>query len=134
MQKVIKSIGTVKTSTDNNIYKLSVEVDPQISEYYLWFLRKEYNIQRQRYAPHITVIREKSFVDFKNYNNKEIEFEYSGEIFVDNLYAWLNVKCDYLYELRKDLGLKDYDWYTKPPDGNDGFHITIGNFKHLVKK
>lgn len=130
---MFKSTGTIKASVENNLYKLWVEVDPNIVNYYLWLLPKYFNIQKQRYAPHISVIREEKFVNFNKYNNLQIDFEYDPYIYTELIYAWINVYSNFLNSLRKDLGLPESSWYTKPPDGNDGFHITIGNFKHFVR-
>lgn len=129
-----KSTGIIKTSAQDSLYKLWVEVDVDLVKYYFSLLPKYYNANRQRYAPHISVIRENKFVDFSRFNNLEIEFEYDPFLYIEEIYVWINVYSDFLGSLRELVGLPKSDWYTKPPDGNDGFHITIGNFKHLVRK
>lgn len=118
----------------DNPCKVVAEVDPEIVEYYRWLVPKWINLQRQKYAPHISVVRKEQpqMNRWREYEGKEVEFQYSGEVQFGKVYAWLNVYSKVLEQLRLTLGLSASSEITRPPEGYDwSFHITIGNFKHL---
>lgn len=111
--------------------KLIVEVDPEISDYYRSLLPLCMRVKRQRYAPHISVLREE-YVESEKWilhQDREINFEYSGFIYYNETYVWLGVSSIQLEELRKELGLTPHNLITRSPDGAQKFHITIGNMK-----
>jgi len=56
-------------------------------------------------------------------------FFYSPNIQTDNVYFWLNVYSPLLTYIRKDLGLPETSELSRPPSGEECFHITIGNLK-----
>ena len=53
------------------------------------------------------------------YNGYEVEFEYENIIKDNGEFYWLDVRCDFLYQIRMELGLNKNPEYP--------FHLTIGN-------
>lgn len=126
------SVG--KLIYSENPYKLIVEIDPEISNYYRSLVPKYIHLNRQKYAPHISVVRKETPRDLSSWNkyaNQEIEFEYEGVIYNDEAYYWLNVRSWDLEMIRRELGLNLISEITKSPDGRHRFHTTIGNIKRL---
>lgn len=124
MKKVIdnfSSIGKLEYSPN----KLIVLVDPEITNYYRSLVPKYWNLKRSKYLPHITVIREEKCQEISG----DILFTYIPTIYRNDTYAWLNVYCEELCNIRKSMGLEPYSELSKPPDGTECFHSTIGNFK-----
>ena len=79
------------------------------------------------------VIRKENIVNtnlWERYENKTIEFVYENLVYNDEVYWWLRVTCPELCSIRMELGLEPHSVYSRPPDGVDFFHITIGNTKH----
>lgn len=114
--------------------KMIVTVDQQVSDYYLSQIPKYLNVHRQRFPAHISAVRNerpKHFEVWEKYQNHLFEFEYSGIVYNDDVYYWLDVTCPKLEEIRCELGLNSTSQWTKSPDGRHRFHITIGNTKHL---
>jgi hypothetical protein len=68
---------------------------------------------------------------WSKYNNQNIDVQYSPYIFNDDTYFWLCVFCPLLENIRIELGLKKTSLWTRSPDGQHDFHMTIGNVKHL---
>lgn len=112
--------------------KLIVEVDPEIVEYYRHWLQVTLN--RQMYAPHISVVRkeEPPHMGFwGKYEGELVEFEYSHIVQSGSVYYWLNCYSQRLIDIRLELGLPAATSLTRPPDGEWCFHCTIGNTKGL---
>lgn len=112
--------------------KLIVEVDPEIGRYYRWFLPKSWRMHRPLYAPHISVIRGEAiqYPEFwGKYNNVEIAYEYDTIIHCNEVYAWLEVRSEFLKNIRLELGLPPTSNVTKSPDQQHEFHITLANNK-----
>lgn len=91
-------------------------------------------VQTPRWAPHITVVRmgrdTPQYIEHWNkYEGKSIIFEYDPYIYIDKSYYWLNVWGEELEGIRKELGLVPRNKWTRPPDGMECFHTTIGNKK-----
>ena len=127
---MLKAVGKLKYC-DN--FKLIVEVDNDISNFYLSLIPK-YTVKpnKQRYDAHITVSRKETPTKLKNwakYEDKEIAFTYSPDIQTDGIYYWLNVYSEELEDIRLELGLHRRSRLSKPPNGEKSFHITIGNTK-----
>ena len=110
----------------NEKWWLVLECDPEIGRFY----RNRYNIfrykidslQRPSWKEHITVVRNeeplnKSF--WEKYSGQEVDFSYNPIVENDSKYFWLNVECDFLFEVRSELGLSKNPEYP--------FHLTIGN-------
>lgn len=123
--------GTLDYSNDP--YRLVVWVDPEIGNYYRSLVPKYINLQKQRYPSHISVVRKISDIPNLNkwgkYQGKEVKFKYSPEIHNNDDYFWLEARCEFLEEIRLELGLTNINWITCSPDGRHRFHITIGNLK-----
>jgi hypothetical protein len=129
---VFKSTGTIQYF--DNPYKLIVEVDNEIGNYYRSFIPKFYQVRKPMYDSHISVVRNEAPVNldaWNKYQDLKIEFKYDPFIYNDELYFWLNAYSDYLEDVRAELGLPVSSKFSRPPDGQRVFHITIGNIKHL---
>lgn len=113
--------------------KLIVEVDRELAKYYFALVPKSINLQPQRYAPHISVVRKETPPNkqyWDKYEGEIIEFLYEPYVYNDEVYYWLNTFCNRLERIRLELGLPISSQYTRPPSGFDKcFHITIGNTK-----
>lgn len=114
--------------------KIYVEVDPEIVALVRALLpsRMRTEFKLQRYAPHITVIRNEGFSARSDLDSKSIPFLYDPEPVVGETYSWLRVFAVDLLHIRQDLGLAPSSEWSRPPDGEECFHITIGNRKWLV--
>ena len=126
------STGTIRY---NDVFRLTVEVDQQLSDYYLSLIPKYYRISRPRYSAHITVVRSEKETPPKirywgDYEGERVEFLYDPFIYEGNGYYWLNVWCKRLETIRDELGLPIISKWTLPPSGfTRCFHCTIGNYK-----
>jgi len=124
-----KSVGILRYSAD---YKLVVEVDQGLSDYYRSLIPKWHVVRPQKYAAHITVVRKEMPTNlefWEKYEGDEVEFCYNPEVQVGKVYYWLNVFSCRLQEIREELGLPRHSELTRPPDGRYCFHMTIGNCK-----
>jgi hypothetical protein len=128
-----KSVGVLRYS-NNDSYRLVLEVDQEIADYYRSLLPKWFYVNRQKYHAHVSVVRHEVPVNLDvwgKYEGKEIEFIYTSQVFFGKVYYWLNMFCVELEEIRKELGLSVVSKYTLPPEGFVRcFHITIGNSKN----
>ena len=128
---MIKSVGRLIYS--DNPYKLIVEVDQGISDFYYSLIPKSHRVQKQMYSAHISTIRNEIPINIQfwnKYQNKLVEFEYESFIYNDETYYWLNAYSKELENIRIELGLKETSEFTRSPDGLHKFHITIANTKH----
>jgi len=130
-----RSSGILKYSKERNNYKLILEVDPGIVLFYKSLIPKHIPINKQKYDPHISVVRKeipKNLKFWRLHEEKEIEFEYSNTIYHGEIYWWLNAFSQELENIRIELGLPVSSEFTKPPSEKyiKCFHITIGNTKH----
>lgn len=105
---------------------LVIDCDPEIGRFYRSLYTKfHYDtqfLQRPSWKEHITVVRNEEPEDksaWEKYNGQIVKFSYNPVIENDDKYFWLNVKCDFLFEIRLELGL------NKDPEFP--FHLTIGN-------
>jgi hypothetical protein len=127
-----RSQGSLRYSERDDRFWLVVDVDPEIVEFARSLVPKAIRLNRQRYDPHITVIRNERPVNMAAWRAHEGEvicFDYSPVVFNDELYYWLGASCQRLQEIRVELGLPEFSEFTRPPDMADLFHITIGNRK-----
>lgn len=127
---IFKSSGYLRYSKDP--YKLIVEVDQSISDYYRSFVPKYVKLNKQAYPALLSVIRKEHVPLMKFWNKYEghqVEFEYENIIYNDELYYWLNAWSEKLEEIRYELGMKKTSHITYSHDGRHRFHITIGNLK-----
>jgi len=126
---MFKSVGTLRYFNNS---KLIVEIDPEISNYYQSLIPKYIYYNKQRYAPHISVIRKEIIPNMDlwgKYEGQEVEFEYENLIYMSPNYMWLNIYSEELEAIRLELGLTKTSEITRSPDGRHKFHTTIGNFK-----
>jgi len=124
----IESVGTLHASEEGGVYRLALDVDPGIVELARALVPRYVPLQKQRYAPHISVIREHELLPgFFAHDGREIPFVYDPEVVVGDKYYWLRAESPTLRALRTSFGLPPLVWYNRPPDDQDHWHITIGN-------
>jgi hypothetical protein len=132
--KMFVSSGKLLYSNDGG-YKLIVELEQDIANYYYSLIPKYYRIQKPRYKPHITVVRIGVEVPvnlqyWNKYHENIITFRYGTEINYDNNYYWISVWSTELERIRRELGLSDSSRFLIPPTGfKKNFHCTIANTK-----
>ncbi len=113
-------------------FKLNVEVDPEIVRLARALVPKSIRLNRTRYAPHITVVRNEEVPKPALWGTHEgafVEFEYEPIVYNDETYYWLRVFSSALTKVRLDLGLPESSEWSRAPDGFESFHVTIGNQK-----
>ena len=134
-KKLYESGGYLKYDTANGFYRLTVEIDQQLADYYRSLIPKYIRINRPRWAAHITVVRPEKEVPkimepWGRYAGKRINFLYEPYVYEGRAYFWLNVYSKELEKIRGELGLEVVSRYTLPPEGFvKCFHCTIANEK-----
>lgn len=120
-----------KLCYSENPYKLIVEVEEDLAQYYLSLIPKYLRVNRQKYAPHISVVRNETIdlSQWGKYEDQQVAFRYENVIYNDINYFWLNAESCSLEAIRLELGLNPNSEITKSPDGKHIFHITLGNLK-----
>lgn len=132
-----KSNGIINYSNKSGFYRLTVEIDQELANYYFSLIPKYIWVNRPRYKAHITVVRPEKetpiFLEFwKKYQGEKVEFLYDPNIQCGREYFWLNILCKRLEEIRAELGLSIRSQYTQPPVGfSKYFHCTIANSKNI---
>ena len=131
-----KANGILRYSVVDVGYKLIVEVDQGLADYYRALIPKYKEVNRQRYGAHISVVRKEvppNLEKWGEYEGEEIEFWYDNTIHNGQVYWWLNCFSKRLEEVRTELGLPVSSLYTRPPDSFvKCFHLTLGNVKHNI--
>jgi hypothetical protein len=123
----IRGTGRLSTSCIDGLSRMVVDVDKDIVELARALVPPSVRLQRSRYAPHLSVVREtRRFGCWGKIDGLLIDYRYSPEAVPGEVYWWLRVECPELARIRRDLGLPEMCEYTRPPDGEDVFHITIG--------
>jgi hypothetical protein len=116
-------------------YRLVVEVDQDIADFYRSLIPKSRCVNRQRYGAHISVVRHETPVNLDvwgKYQGEMVEFTYDSEIKWGTVYYWLNCFSKKLEEVRTELGLPVSSQYTRPPGSwVKCFHMTVGNNKDV---
>ncbi len=128
---LIEDIGTLQYSAD----KLIVIVDPEIVKLARGLAPKYLKLNQQRYAPHISVVRHEVpplMEHWGKYEGKQVSFRYSPCAQNGQVYYWLDAYSEELKAIRTELGLTPSSGLTRPPNGRECFHITIGNIKQLI--
>ena len=124
-----RTYGTLKYETDG--YKVYLEVDKELTNYYRSLIPKYYNIVKPSYTPHITLCRT-GFEVPTNLNNWKygeyilFPYRYMPVIREDESFFWLDCFSIHLEHIRRKLGLPvdsrnppRYTGYRRT------FHITI---------
>jgi hypothetical protein len=127
-----ESTGTLRYEPD---YRLSVEVDQGIADFYRSLIPKWFSHNKPRWRAHITVVRSEketpiNLEHWGKYDGQELQFLYSPYIHQGEVYFWLNCFCVKLEDIRIELGLSAVSEYTLPPEGfRKCFHCTLANTK-----
>lgn len=124
--------GVLHYSLDAGVYRLVVDIDPGITDFYRALVPKTVRLNRQKFAPHITVVRETSLPSparWGAHEGERILFEYNPEIQEGHVYYWLEVYSERMGDIRVELGLPRSGPNTRPPDGAECFHTTLDNLK-----
>lgn len=127
-----RSSGPLRYSNTNGLYKVIVEVDPEIAAYSRTLIPPAACLNKPKYAPHITVVRGETppaMSWWGAFEGLSIPFEYSSVVRNDETYYWLPVVAPRLRLVRLMLGLTATHRLTRPPDGLADFHTTVGNTK-----
>lgn len=128
MTQWIESSGVLRASFDEGLTRIALDVDPGIVDVARALVPRYIPLARQRFAPHISVVRESAHVPgWQACDGREVPFLYCPEVVPGEVYYWLRAESPELRKLRASLGLPQMDWYTYPPDLEDCFHITVGN-------
>lgn len=129
------SVGVLRYShTPEYGYRLVMECDQAISDYYRDLMPKYIRPNPQRYGAHVSVVRKETpdVAKWGLHEGRRLAFKYTGHVFFGQVYCWLNVFCKDLEDVRLELGLPVSSEYTRPPEGFvKCFHLTLGNFKDL---
>lgn len=114
--------------------KIYVDIDPSIVQLTRILMPKSYVhlYQPQKYKPHISVVRHQIF-DRSLVVNQLVTFTYDSDPIFGETYAWFKVYSEQLINVRLSLGLSKTSNVSRPPNGEECFHITIGNSKWLKK-
>ena len=129
---MFSSTGTFRYQEN---YRLVVEVDQDLADYYRSLIPKWMPSQRPRWPAHITVVRAEKEIppdlsSWGKYEGVPVKFFYEPRIYCGKIYYWLNIFCKRLEEIRAETGLSVTSQYTLPPEGFDKvFHMTIANKK-----
>lgn len=112
--------------------RIILNIDQGVADYYRHLIPSYYEVHKQKYAAHITVVRsgrEKptNMEAWGRHQGEEVAFQYSPEIQFEEPYWYLHVWSARIGEIRKELGLEEFRF-------NDGsnkrcYHISIGNSK-----
>lgn len=126
--------GILRYQEDDG-YRLTVEVDEELSRYYRAFIPRSCLARRPIWPAHITVVRvgketPTKLLSWGKYEGTVVSFAYDSYVRSGKGYFWLNVWCDWLRLVREDLGLAGTSKWTHPPAGDHKeFHLTVGNQK-----
>lgn len=132
--KTFESKGVLRYSTSTG-YRLAVDVDQQLTNYYRSLIPKWKSVTRPRWPAHITLVRPEKEIPihlehWEKYADEPIKFLYESHIYEGTMYYWLNIWCKRLEDIRRELGLPVISQYTLPPEGFiKCFHCTLGNKK-----
>jgi len=128
-----QSTGTLQYNDIAAPTSLKVLVDPQIVDYYRTLLPKYIKINPQKYAPHISVIRNTILAPTElwgKYEGEQVQFCYEHQIYYGGAYVWLDCYSTRLEEIMTELGLELSYELNQPIKGFKRiFHTTIGNTK-----
>jgi hypothetical protein len=119
---------------ENEKWWLILHCDAELGAYY----RRLYHyatyrcrkLQQPGWKDHVSVVRnEEPSEEFKRlwgkYEGREVEYQYKPGVKNNTLYYWLDVECEFLLDLREELGLPRKPFYD--------LHVTIGNAVNTEK-
>lgn len=132
MSRWYPSSGALRYSSEDGSYKLIVTVDPGIVA--LARALTPVKLNTTRYEAHVSVVRHEIPPKLDVWGKHEgviIPFEYCPIVYNDEKYYWLQVLSPELVKIRLELGLPASSLKSRPPDGTEVFHTTIGNTKEL---
>ena len=136
---MIKSIGTLRYDRpDGYGWRLVLEIDPGIAQFYRSLIPKWYTAHSQAAKPHITIVRvakPPKIEAWGKYEGEKIEFYYDPYIHQGGFYWWLNCYSKRLEEIANELGLVfiDHPGFAKPMKGyKKVWHTTLANQKPIV--
>lgn len=101
---------------------------PDLARYYQAQIKEKPQLfQLPMHGSHITVVNGKwdKVVNpefWKRYQNKKIRFTYSNKIIEDNRFWYLEVRCNFIHKIRKELGLTPL---REHPQLRRGLHLTL---------
>lgn len=108
---------------------LIIDVDEEICRYYrhlIRFYNPSLQLNPSRNGADITTIAgkyEKPDIEheylWNKYEGEKIDFRYNPKINTDGEYFWMEVECERIEEIRKELGLT--------PKIIQPWHLTVGN-------
>lgn len=119
--------------------KLHLLVDPAIVDYARSLRPPGTPLNRTRFDPHITVVRDEAVgprlwgAVSPTLEGREVDFAYDPRVVVGEVYWWLRAWSDELVVIRHALGLPPLSRLCRPPDGDGCFHITVGNTKGMAE-
>lgn len=102
---------------------LLLQVDDEIARYYAASIKQRFLIDlhhKSKWGAHVSIIRGEPLPDGSKWGHdegREIEIQYTHQIYTNGEHWWLNVECDELAEVRAQYGL---------PSDKRFFHLTIG--------
>ena len=120
---------------DGSGFRLVVEVNEELADYYFSLIPKYLRPRRPRWKPHGTVVRPEKEIPprtskWGDHEGEVVSFMYDPYLFSDDQYVWIDLWCNRLEVIREELGLPNVSRYTLPPSGFvKCFHCTIANFK-----
>lgn len=130
------SKGIIRYNDDEG-FRLTLEVNQELSNYYRALIPKCFNVIRPRWPAHVTVVRPElehppRIRYWGDYEGKKVEFLYDPYIQNDKGFCWLNIWCKQLEVIREELGLVNVSKYPMLPSGFcKTFHCTIGNYTEV---
>lgn len=135
MEKYFRSVGTLHYEHIPGYgYRLVLNIDRGITLFYKSLIPKWFQVNGQRYEPHISVVRNEvptKLEAWGKYEGEKVEFLYSNYIHQGQDYWWLDCFSKRLEEIREELGLPNEAPFHQPIEGYQKvFHTTIANNKN----
>lgn len=129
IERIIHAIDQFEEHIESKMCKTRVDpwtaivkVDTSLIDWAIQDLRSEgVTVTKSAWGPHITWVNKEEPHNksvWANFDNMPIEFQVGDQIQTNGTYYWLDVKCDDLKRMRRQLGLK--------PNPAIDLHLTIG--------
>lgn len=130
---IYQSTGIIRYNIDNRVgYKVVIEIDQGIADYYRSFIPKYRNVQRQAFPAHISIVRKATPTKLDSWGKYEgVLTDFMYENIIDNCptYHWIHAFTTLGETIREELGLPVYDGNDVPSGYRQRFHVTLGNCK-----